>query len=220
VPSVTGKVGAAVLVAQPETPGYEPLPGTVDEVQQLQKLIPHARCLLGASGQQLIDSLRTSSIVHLACHGERNREEPLKSGLVLSDGLLDLPRLMNIHVPDATFAFLSVCESAMGGKDPSDEATHLAATMLHMGFHSVVGTLWCVKIVFVSQIRINSRGIRSMDDDDGPIISKLVYQHVMKRPLKGIDFEDIPRALDAAVRVLRISGVHPCRWATWIHMGI
>jgi hypothetical protein len=32
VPSVTGKVGAVVLVVQRETPGYEPLPRTVDEV--------------------------------------------------------------------------------------------------------------------------------------------------------------------------------------------
>ena len=45
---------------------------------------------------------------------------------------------------NAALAFLSACETAAVDEDVPDEVMHLAASMLFSGFHSVVGTMWCV----------------------------------------------------------------------------
>jgi CHAT domain-containing protein len=41
-----------------------------------------------------------------------------------------------------TLAFLSACETAEDDKKVSDEAMHLAATLLFAGFRGVVATMW------------------------------------------------------------------------------
>lgn len=57
-----------------------------------------------------------------------------------------------------------------------------------------------------------------MDDADGPEISKMVYGKIFH---DGMFYrEEVPYALDAAIRKLRSNGAHPSRWATYIHMGI
>jgi hypothetical protein len=58
---------------------------------------------------------------------------------------------------------------------------------------------------------------RSMGDKDGPFVAKEVYAELLQEPTLKPD--DIPYALDAAVRKLRATGVPPSRWATFIHMG-
>ena len=45
-------------------------------------------------------------------------------------------------MPNASLAFLSACETAMGAEDLPDEAMHLAASLLFAGFGGVVATMW------------------------------------------------------------------------------
>jgi hypothetical protein len=56
-----------------------------------------------------------------------------------------------------------------------------------------------------------------MGDVDGPAVAEGVYREILSR--KEITLDDIPYALDAAVRRLRDSGVPASRWATFIHLG-
>jgi hypothetical protein len=56
-----------------------------------------------------------------------------------------------------------------------------------------------------------------MGDIDGPAVSSHFYQEIMKKDT--IEADDIPYALDSAVRALRKTGLPPNRWATFIHMG-
>jgi hypothetical protein len=56
-----------------------------------------------------------------------------------------------------------------------------------------------------------------MRDEDGPRISKAVYERLLSQTELKLD--DIPYALDEAVQALRASGAPPSRWATFIHMG-
>jgi hypothetical protein len=56
-----------------------------------------------------------------------------------------------------------------------------------------------------------------MSDEDGPQIAKLFYERLFAEELISLD--DIPYALDYAVRELRRNGVPPERWATFIHTG-
>ncbi|THH02740.1 hypothetical protein EW026_g148 [Hermanssonia centrifuga] len=81
-----------------------------------------------------------------------------------------------------------------------DESVHLAAALMFCGFRSVVATMW------------------SMDDLDGPEVAEAIYTELFR----GYPFnpDDIPYALDAAVKGMRARGLPPSRWATYVHMGV
>ncbi|KAJ7242440.1 hypothetical protein C8J57DRAFT_1084300, partial [Mycena rebaudengoi] len=91
-----------------------------------------------------------SSLVHFACHGTQDAENPLDSGVILSDGRLKVSKLMSR--PENTehrdiegkmaLAILSACETGKGDENLPDEAMHLAATPLFAGFRRVVATMW------------------------------------------------------------------------------
>jgi hypothetical protein len=56
-----------------------------------------------------------------------------------------------------------------------------------------------------------------MHDEDGPFVAKIFYEKLFES--ETIDLDSIPYALDDAVTALRMKGVPPERWATFIHMG-
>jgi hypothetical protein len=56
-----------------------------------------------------------------------------------------------------------------------------------------------------------------MNDSDGPFVAKRLYDKLFEGGV--IDFDSVPYALDDAVTALRMRGVQPERWATFIHMG-
>jgi hypothetical protein len=57
---------------------------------------------------------------------------------------------------------------------------------------------------------------RAMNDADGPIITTLFYKQLFQNSVINVD--DVPRALDRAVKELRDAGVPPERWATFVHI--
>lgn len=97
-----------------------------------------------ASADQMSRLLPAASILHLACHGQQDMNDPLESGFSMSDRKLTVAQLMALDLPSAFFAFLSACETAKGDANQPDQAIHLAATMLYAGFKSIVGTMWSV----------------------------------------------------------------------------
>lgn len=59
---------------------------------------------------------------------------------------------------------------------------------------------------------------RTMGDDDGPLVARMVYSALFKD--QTLDPDAIPYALDDAVRQLRLERKLPVdRWATYIHIG-
>jgi CHAT domain-containing protein len=88
------------------------------------------------------EALKSSNLAHIACHGMQDTKAALSSGFCLSDENLTITRLMELDLKNALFAFLSACETAKGDKDQPDQAVHLAAAMLFVGFRSVVATMW------------------------------------------------------------------------------
>jgi hypothetical protein len=58
-----------------------------------------------------------------------------------------------------------------------------------------------------------------MNDADGPLVARHVYEALFAGS-EVFEPDAIPYALDAATRELRLSGVPPSRWVTYIHMGI
>lgn len=95
-----------------------------------------------ATSSEVLSKLPSAAILHLACHGEQDMKNPLESGFLLRDKRLTVAQLMALNMPSAFLAFLSACETAKGDANQPDQAIHLAATMLYVGFKSVVGTMW------------------------------------------------------------------------------
>jgi CHAT domain-containing protein len=100
--------------------------------------------------------------IHLACHGTQNTAELIKSAFLLQGGGLELSRIIQTPLPDADFAFLSACQNATGDKQLSEEAIHLAAGMLLVGYRGVIATMWSIK------------------DNDAPLVADEVYAHLLK----------------------------------------
>ncbi|KAF8461517.1 CHAT domain-containing protein [Kalaharituber pfeilii] len=116
-------------------------------------------------------SLAYHNIVHLACHGLVDSENPSKSCLVLQRPTdieektfirdeLTLADIMKVRVAHNTtgsslgrLAYLSACSSASNRCDGlDDESLHIAGVFQAAGFNNVVGTLWnsqdgvCIKV--------------------------------------------------------------------------
>lgn len=94
----------------------------------------------------------------------------------MQDGMLTVARLMQLHLPRASFAFLSACETAKGDRAHLDQTLHLAAAVMFAGFRSVVGTCGehdCRRaraVLSQADTYLIPRG-RSMNDQDGPFVA-------------------------------------------------
>ncbi|KAF9458486.1 CHAT domain-containing protein, partial [Collybia nuda] len=200
----------ALLVAVSDAPGLPRLPNIRREIEAIEKIIPLESILDISDGapsgvakvtsEMVLGRFAEASIVHLACHGQQDALNPLESGFCVEDGRLTVAQLMEQNSQKAFFAFLSACETAKGDSSQPDQSVHLAAAMLFAGFKSVVGTMW------------------SMNDQDGPIVATKVYSQLFKNEV--LDTDEVPYALDDAMRELRERGLRPSRWALFIHMGI
>jgi CHAT domain-containing protein len=194
------------LVGISESPDgtFAPLPSVIKEIKVIKESTPRNIIIANneAITSKVVAELPSSEWLHLACHGQQgNPKEPLKSCLLLYDGKLYLKQLLSMPLQNAEFVFLSACETAMGDTTMSNEALHLAGGMLFAGFKSAIATLW------------------SINDDDGPTIAKVVYEHLFA-PEGQRTAADSAEALQKAVNYLRSMGVPAHRWVPFIHIGV
>jgi len=133
-----------MAVIQPDTYGQQPLPYTLDELRKIESHIPgeHLVKLVRCSVKEAISHLPAVSVAHFACHGKQNTQNPLESALLLQDDQLTVSQIMQHAMPNASLAFLSACETAVGDKNLPDEVIHLGASLLFAGFRGVVATMW------------------------------------------------------------------------------
>ena len=90
--------------------------------------------------------------VHLACHTSQGTNSPLRSGFFLHDGRLELLELMKLNIPKCQLAYLSACQTSTGDEKLSEEAVHLAAGMLAVGYEGVVATMWSIKDKYAPEV--------------------------------------------------------------------
>jgi CHAT domain-containing protein len=118
---------AAVPRSQVE--GWTELLSTPDEAKAVRASLPEGTLVdlqfsgdpaatsgEGIRAETLLENLPHTSILHLACHGYQNPENPLQSGFVMSDKILTIESLIPVPLPHAFLAFLSACETAKGDK--------------------------------------------------------------------------------------------------------
>jgi CHAT domain-containing protein len=145
-------VKLVLLPASPTSSGrFTALPKVETEVNLVADIASRAKArpkILSADKaktKKIAKALEAASIVHLACHGTQDAGSPLQSAFHLSGKRrLAVSDLMELDLKHAHLAFLSACETAKGDREQPDQAIHLAATMLFLGFRSVVGTMWSV----------------------------------------------------------------------------
>ncbi|KIK54675.1 hypothetical protein GYMLUDRAFT_264562 [Collybiopsis luxurians FD-317 M1] len=192
------------------------LRGTSSELQRIASVIPSSlRITLcpeddtlldpkaGTSVNTILDNLRDATLFHLASHGVQDATNPLDSAFIMRDGRLTISSLMHLPQPRAFLAFLSACETAKNAQGQSNEAIHLVASMLFVGFKSAIGTMW------------------PMADIDGPDVAEMIYQQLLTEAMKNpVDCDVIPYALDDATRAMQQKGLPPDRWAQFVHYGI
>ncbi|KAG1897262.1 CHAT domain-containing protein [Suillus fuscotomentosus] len=119
------------------------------ELELVHKLVPATAKHTTISGDAAtragaLEALQENTWVHLACHGKQDPKQPYNSHFIMKDEDLTLLDIMERDIPQAEFAFLSACHTAVGDEETPDEVIHLAAGLQFSGFKSVIGTLWQV----------------------------------------------------------------------------
>jgi CHAT domain-containing protein len=196
-----------LAVSQPATPGLNPLPGTVNEVNAIQTLRSPGQLHItrldnrDATVAAVLRHMKECNWIHLACHGVQDTTSPTESAFHLIDNPLTLKEIMKQSFTHTELAFLSACQTAKGDSELPEEAIHLAAGMLMAGYGSVVGTMWSIR------------------DDDGPIIAEKFYKYLIDDA--GGDSDRAAYALHDAVAHLRnVRGKNNfASWVPFIHLG-
>ena len=195
-----------LAIIQSNTPGKTPLKYAAEELKRITAWASKANVPLDSMSEytatvgSVYEALPNYSVVHFACHGVQDIDQPLDSGLILHDGSLTLSKLMHTKLPNAQLAFLSACETAEGEEDYPDEAVHIAAGMLAAGFRDVIGTMW------------------EVNDAAAANVADLVYKRIFKDGKLLVN--RIPLALHCAVQWLR--NTYPddfMLWVPFIHLG-
>ncbi|THU79158.1 TPR-like protein [Dendrothele bispora CBS 962.96] len=205
------KIPSVLVVSQPDTPGLPSLPGTMKEVEVIQRYAsPDHTCHLThelATVQAVLGQMDKHEIIHLACHGIQDLKNPLSSAFALYDGKLELNALMRLSLENAELAVLSACQTATGDENLPEEAVHLAAGMLAVGYPGVIATMW------------------SIGDKDAPLIADKVYANLLghRDSSESQKAKLAPAyALHEAVKHLQeeVGETNFVKWVPFIHFGV
>ncbi|KAE9406318.1 TPR-like protein, partial [Gymnopus androsaceus JB14] len=205
------KITSILIVSQPNTPGLSPLPGTVEEAKVIEKYtLGMHTCHLNhdaATADAVKHEMGKYDIIHFACHGIQDVKDPLDSAFALYGQRLKLKDLMSLSLNNVHLAVLSACQTATGDEDLPEEAVHLAAGMLAVGYRSVIATLW------------------SIGDKEAPLIADKVYENLLgHNSISGEKKSTMTPAyaLHEATKNLRkeVGETNFVKWVPFIHLGV
>lgn len=122
---------------------------TQREVKQVASYF-QVEILLGAKAQaaNVLAQLPNYQYIHFSCHGTANLNEPLKSGLEMSDRVLTLREFLALKLGEDNsgirLAVLSACETGLPGTENTDESISLPTGLLQAGVAGIIASLWAV----------------------------------------------------------------------------
>ena len=197
-----------LLVSQPNTPGLPPIPATTREIDIVAQKIGTESLRLESSVatvNRVGEEMGSHGWVHFACHASQDTNNPLSSGFSLHDGRLELSELMKQRIPQCELAFLSACQTSTGDEKLSEEAVHLAAGMLAVGYQGVVATTWSIK------------------DSCAPKVAEAFYDYLMTGHAR-LDSINAAYALHHAMQVIRkeVGDTEDglLTWIPYVHFGL
>ncbi|KAM0803787.1 CHAT domain-containing protein [Usnea florida] len=199
----------ALLVAMRTTPDRRSLPQTKTEIDTVHSAISHhltttTLLLHEPSAAQVIAHLATSKIAHIACHGETDRLDPMKSRLLFTDHgrkPLDVQTLIATSFQRCQLVYLSACETTLN-EDVAllDEGIHISGGFQMGGVPNAVSTWWTVF------------------DDECVDVARGFYEGLVGEGGR-IDVERCAASLSGVMRRLRDAGRSPLVWAAYAHFG-
>ncbi|MFD5428332.1 CHAT domain-containing protein [Streptomyces sp. NPDC127084] len=84
-----------------------------------------------------------ADILHISAHGVFDTAAPMRSGVMLSDGLFTAERFLKLKL-SGTLVVLAACRSGVAAVRPGDELLGLVRSALHAGAPAVLVSLWTV----------------------------------------------------------------------------
>lgn len=129
-----------------ELAGYLPLAALTnvpDELDAIEEALPDVLRWdrSAASRRALLELDGELDVLHFACHGEFDPDDPLLSRLYLADGPVYGYELLTLRAKPRLVVF-SACETGRDERLPGDEAMGLVRPFLGGGAGVVVATLW------------------------------------------------------------------------------
>jgi CHAT domain-containing protein len=216
-----------VLVAAPTTPDL----GADDIDTEIAAVGAHAasvKVLRGADAtrDRVLAEFPGWSAYHFTCHGHADDDDPLASGLQLSDGILTAGDILAHRAPGAHLAVLSACDSSVPHADLFDESIGLPAALMEAGMQGVIGSLWQVEPQ-PARLLVH-RFYQRWNDGDHPAIALQRAQDWLRtatnEDILHIDPATAPpgRITGAAARAWRSDRPydHPDAWAAFTYTGI
>lgn len=156
-PSPKGNVSENILAELYLNQGFKffPIPYTRDEIRAISKYFPKDKkdIFLGQNARE--ENIKKPprndyQVVHFACHGFLDENQPFRSALVLSqdqekeeDGFLQVRELYNLRLK-ANLVVLSACHSGRGKLEKGEGILGLTRMFFYSGSKSVLSTLWSV----------------------------------------------------------------------------
>lgn len=207
-----------LMVTMKETPGQKRLPGVEKERKDIELVAGRAVIIDNMeqpSAKEVLSHLEKCDIVHFACHGTSDFNNPSDSHLLLQRrGPSDVPiadrlsvkDVMSIDLRRVRIAYLSACSTAENKVWPLvDEIIHLASGFQIAGYGHVIGTMW------------------PSNDDTSAAVAKLFYQK-LSESFQETSITHSDRAVAAALHhsvrlVSRTSLKMPLWWAQFTHWG-
>jgi tetratricopeptide (TPR) repeat protein len=197
--------GALLAIGMPDTPAVpQPLPAVPAELAAVGLRFPpdRVRQLVGpeATRDAVLRGLRDHSWTHWSCHGAQNLADPASGAVFLWDGPLTVLDIAGQRLDEAELAYLSACQTAVGGAALVDEAIHLAAAFQLAGYRHVIATLWPIR------------------DQHAPTVADTVYRTLTATGQP--DADTAAEALHTAIAQLRADHpTDPTVWAAYTHNG-
>jgi tetratricopeptide (TPR) repeat protein len=212
-----GRYPRTLFISMPETPGKKPLRHVIQEVADLEHLLPATipkSALVSPLKFQVQSQLSNHEVVHFACHGEVDVSNPSKSLLLFRDwqsNAFSVTDMVELRLEHAQMAYLSACHSGKNRVvELFDEGIHLAGACQLAGFSHVCATLW------------------QIEAEHSVTVAKEVYRSMITQD--GLDLQQGAEGLHAAVLHLRKQIVlengiarnireDPLVWAPYIYLG-
>jgi CHAT domain-containing protein len=129
-----------------ENPSLADLPEAQTEAEEIAKLYPQAKPLIGENAvkEAFLNDFTSAEVVHFAGHFISHKDSPGNSKLLFAGADLRSFELAEKKLPASKLVVLSACETAFERYNQSEGAVGIARTFLALGTPVVVASGWKV----------------------------------------------------------------------------
>ena len=191
--------GAALVMgyADPNNPGDMAREFMLEEAKKIATFFHSSHVLPEKVNAQLLrEEGQSARLIHLACHGVFAEEDPLNSGVMLTNGIFTARHWLQLRL-QADLVTLSACQVGISGIRPGDDLVGLTRSILFAGASSLLMSLWSVNSIATRDWML------------------LFYQNLQKN-------DDLARKIDAfqnATLALLERYNDPYYWAPFVLVG-